>query len=261
MTSFDDELRGLFEQSGPDPSQLRGDLATVRRTVRRRKTTRRAVATLSVLAIGGVAGLWSRPDPDDGQVTLDGDDTTVPSTSAPTSTSTTTSSTTSTTTFDLPGPMIRAVDFGEATFAPPCPGDDRSVNLSDGRAHLPLDGAFHDVWLGPVGYGDVDADGREDAVAFLYCAFAGASTETYGNMQAYRQDESGALEQLGTSQPLDAVHHVSAEPAKLTVDRDVYAAGDARCCPSAGARETWIFNGEEFVLLKSVAIPPPGAGN
>ena len=44
-----------------------------------------------------------------------------------------------------------------------------------------------------------------------------------------------------------------------TVTVDVYAPNDAACCPSGGARQQWRFDGAQFRLVVSTAIPPPGA--
>ena len=289
MMSLDDRLHDLFESSGPDVDELRGDLRQVRARVRQRSLRRRAAfgAVAAAVVAGGAFLLLDGDIGDDvrtdappatepestttaspttettGSAGAPG--TTATSTSSTSTSSTTTSSTTSTTA--PPGPSMRNIDLGEATHPNACPGydDSRSAALRGGVASLPVsDGVTHEVRLEAVGYGDADGDGDEDAVIMLKCIFLGADSDNSGLVRAYRATAGGGFEQIGNQHlfeyPEEPNGATSSSGLSVTLDLDLYDADDGLCCPSTGARQTWRFDGTNFVLTNSTPISPPGAG-
>jgi hypothetical protein len=288
MMSLDDRLRDLFESSGPDVAELRGDLRQVRARVRQRTLRRRAAfgAVAAAIVAGGAFLLLdgdigddvrtdvppadestttiTAPDPTTTEDPASGPGTTVTSTSSSTSTSTSSSTTTTTA---PPGPSIRDVDLREATYANSCPGwdDDRPATLSGGVADLPAgDGVTHQVHLDAVGYGDADGDGDEDAVVMLGCSFLGTSTGNSGVLRAYQATADGSIEQIGSSHLFEHPRAPAGTPTaaglSITVHLDVFAPTDGMCCPSSAVNETWRFDGTDFVLTGSTPAQPSGGG-
>jgi hypothetical protein len=229
----------------------------VRRRVRRRQVRHRALAGSLAAAVIVVTGLaWQGSGDDGGVVIAPGETSTTEST---TTSSTTTSSNTSTTWPLGDRFSIHNLNLADWTYAPPCPGDDRPATLVDGSAELPIgDGARYVVELGPFDYAEVG--GQEVAVVALTCEFIGANVDVSASLQAYAVGPADGYVQVGTGQMLEHVHDISADSSSVTADLDVYAADDAQCCPSSGARETWRFDGDGFTLVDSTPIPPPGAG-
>jgi hypothetical protein len=274
MTSLDDHLRELFASSGPDAAELQGDVRDVRARLQvRRRTVRRRAALVAVAAAVVAGGVFLVASPHRGDdvimpaTSTRPDQSTTsstaghPSTTDPTQTtsSRTSSSTTppNSETSAPPAPSIHDIALGEATYAEACSGDDqhRSAALHGGSAQLPIGpGSRYEVSLGPVGYGDADGDGHEDAVLLLRCDFVGATSDSTSQLRAYRATDGGSLEQVGSSQDVGHVINATTDGLRLTVDVDVFEPTDPACCPSSSARQVWRFDGRRFVLDQSTTI-------
>jgi hypothetical protein len=283
MTFDDEELRGLFQASGPSASELAGDVRQVRVRARQRALRRRAAfgaVAASVIGLGGFL-LLGPPGGDDvvindhvdepSTTTTEPEPTTTSSPSSTTTSSTsttsptTTTSSTTTTTAPPPGLSMREVDLDSATFANACPSYDdqgRSVTLSGGSASLSGGtGVTLAVSLDAVSYADADSDGDEDAVLLLRCDFMGASSDQSGVLRAYRATDGGGIEQIGSSRelahPRSPYGSASASGLSITVVVEIFGPEDGLCCPSSAARETWTFGGGAFARTGNTPTSTP----
>jgi hypothetical protein len=295
MSGIDERARAAGEELRgwtPDPlsSSPGSPAAVAARTVHRRRVRRMAAgAAAAVLAVGLLSWQW----PDSGDRVRTGPPAGQHDAERPRRRSTTSSSTTSSSTTmrppdssgssvpraggapttattgtsapaapggTTPGPSVRDVDFGAATYPAPCPTyDGGSVTLSGGRATVPLGSSARlDVYLGPVGYADADGDGDEDAIVSVRCDFVGADADSGALVAAYRAGPGGEPEPIGSPRTFEHVQSLSVSGLTVTVTVDRYDADDPACCPSSRVQQTWVFDGQAFRLQGSVTLPPGG---
>lgn len=86
--------------------------------------------------------------------------------------------------------------------------------------------------------GDLDADGRPEAVALLWESSGGSGTRSY---LAVMKREGGEVRNLGTALIGDRVQLVSAAvtDGRITLDLVEAGPGDAACCPTQRTASAW----------------------
>lgn len=148
---------------------------------------------------------------------------------------------------------LRAVDWKQATLTSSFCGVEGTVRFQDGEAR-----ATSTIWgevglwvkIGrPVWFGDIDADGREEAAVSLGCdntGGTGASDLEYGLVIV--RSVNGQLELVGeiaTTTMRDDAPHVpllsepTFEKGAITVKELWYRPNDANCCPSGVSLTRW----------------------
>lgn len=148
----------------------------------------------------------------------------------------------------------------EAT-APPTLGDIRNatvaglfddpVTLRDGRwegepyvaggASRPTAGVIGDMSV----TGDLNGDGTEEVVAFLWSATGGSGTRSY--IAVFSNDETGASNR-STAPIGDRVRLREARIVNGRIEVDVvqHGPGDAMCCPSIEVTRVWLYDGQQL---------------
>lgn len=102
--------------------------------------------------------------------------------------------------------------------------------------------------------GDLDADGAEEAVAFL--GYSGGGTGDFLNIAVMARGESG-LRQIAATTVGDRVQVRGARIEKRGITLDLVQAGetDAACCPGELATRVWALEGGALVERESGVAP------
>lgn len=155
---------------------------------------------------------------------------------------------------------IRSVDFGGVPqpgstcsdglrFAPPS-----EIPVSDGRSQVLDLGQLTQLVVDPdVAYGDLDADGLDDAVVHVTCAYGANGAEdtvSVWSLEGQRVGQRAAIDEAPSELSSDlppAVQGVEVAGGQVVVSWSHYAEGDPRCCPSQQARVTYELDGDELV--------------
>ena len=127
---------------------------------------------------------------------------------------------------------------------------DEPVTLSDGRwegepyvaggASRPTAGVIGDDAL----TGDLDGDGIEETIAFLWSATGGSGTRNY--IAVFTRSSAGVTE--GSAVLIgDRVQLRDARIENERIEVDVLQHGpeDAMCCPSVDATREWLYDGQQ----------------
>lgn len=128
---------------------------------------------------------------------------------------------------------------------------DEPVTLRDGRwegdpyvvggASRPAAGVIDDLSLA----GDLDGDGVEERVAFLWSATGGSGTRNYiavfTSSGAGVSSQSAAL--IGDRVKLRDARFVD---GRIEVDVVQHGPDDAMCCPSVDATRVWLYDGQQL---------------
>jgi len=140
------------------------------------------------------------------------------------------------------------VDVGNATVAGLL---DDPVTLRDGRwegepyviggASRPTAGVIGDLSV----VGDLDGDGANETVAFLWSATGGSGTRSYIAVFA---DRGRGVENRSTALIGDRVKLRDARIVEDRIEVDVteHGPGDAMCCPSVQAMRVWRYDGRDL---------------
>jgi hypothetical protein len=131
--------------------------------------------------------------------------------------------------------------------------DVHNITLTNGRyANSTFDPAdtgssVHDTFMGVVAFGDMNADGAEDAVVALFTNTGG--TGTFVEL-ALVVNVDGQPQHVASTFIDDraAVHTMSIADGILTADLTIHGAGDGGCCPTLKA--TWQFKFQSGKLAK-----------
>lgn len=148
-----------------------------------------------------------------------------------------------------------------AATAPPGPDDVRSatvagvfdepVTLRDGRwegdpyiaggASRPTAGVIDDLLL----TGDLDGDGTEETIAFVWGSTGGSGTRNY--IGVFTASEAGACRGsvvlIGDRVKLREARIVDGH---IEVDVVQHGPNDAMCCPSVEATRVWVYDGRQL---------------
>jgi hypothetical protein len=163
---------------------------------------------------------------------------------------------------------LRAVDWEQATITAAFCGVEGPVRLTGGEVDTTstIWGEIG-LWLNtdtPVRYGDLDADGRDEAAINVGCDNRGgtASSQLAFGFVVVRAGD-GKLELVGeisaTTMRDDAPHvpllsDPRFEKGAITVDEHWYRPSDANCCPTGGSRTRWWLRDGTLVPDPSVQV-------
>jgi hypothetical protein len=152
------------------------------------------------------------------------------------------------------GPTIHAIDFRNFTYVLPSDVEGEPparVRVVDGVHHEPeRDGFAGEVDVRQVTYGDVDGDGRDDAIVILV-DFVGAPSQHRDDealVFALRDGAPAVIARVpGGDREDGGLVEVTAEPGGVRVEREVH---DDRCAPCDSpptAVEHWRWDGGALV--------------
>jgi heat shock protein HslJ len=98
--------------------------------------------------------------------------------------------------------------------------------------------------------GDLDADGREEAVVLLWSSSGGSGTRLYLTVMGTRDE---GIENLGTKLIGDRVQVRSASHKEQVITLDLVQAGpgDAMCCPTQKAAKSWRLTEDGLAMVAS----------
>ena len=94
--------------------------------------------------------------------------------------------------------------------------------------------------------GDLDGDGAEETIAFLWSATGGSGTRNY--IAVLTRGRTGATE--GSAVLIgDRVKLLDAriEDGRIEVDVIQHGPDDAMCCPSVDATRVWLYDGQQLL--------------
>jgi hypothetical protein len=156
---------------------------------------------------------------------------------------------------------IRLLDFGEMDQSgSTCAGGPVStpqvISVTQGESAV-LD-SDHLVRLevdGDVVYGDVDGDGRDEAVVHTVCAFG--ANGAIDSIQVWDLDTGAAVAKASVGEPPEsltgpfppAVKSVSVVDGTLEITWTHYADGDPNCCPSLETTLQYLVSGSDVTLI------------
>jgi LppP/LprE lipoprotein len=152
---------------------------------------------------------------------------------------------------------IRAVDFGEVAppgsacaeglrFTPPA-----AIPVAQGRSPVLDIGRFTRLEVDPsVAYGDLDGDGRDEAVVHVVCTYGANGAED--TVHVWTQTRGRTVHVASLTEPPrsvtgplpPAVDDVAVDGGQIEVTWTHYAAGDPNCCPSRLTTVTYDLDGD-----------------
>jgi hypothetical protein len=101
-----------------------------------------------------------------------------------------------------------------------------------------------------VSFGDVNTDGKEDALVVADLSYGGNGLDTIA--QVYSINAKGELVALLQVSP--DYDNAALDTSGLWLSRSVWAENDPRCCPSKTVKEQWSWNGTKWVKLQSLTV-------
>lgn len=148
---------------------------------------------------------------------------------------------------------IRRVDFANRTYATAL-GDEtpEQITVKDGEYERPNDADGNSQGFFSAGkpvYGDVDGDGREDAIVITIDN--GGGTGMFDVARLYMLRGADAVEVAvvpGGDRGDGGLRDVAVEPGGLRVERFLSGDGDGACCPSKLTIEHWRWTGTDLAL-------------
>lgn len=165
---------------------------------------------------------------------------------------------------------IRLLDFGEVDqLGGTC--DDalsgtapRVISVADGESEVLDEDLFVQLEVdGDVTYGDLDADGRDEAVVHTVCAYGANGAQD--SVQVWDLDTGAAEVQATLGEPPPsvtgplppAVKAVDIEPdGTLAVTWTHYAADDENCCPSLESTLRYLVTGSQVTQVGAPDTEP-----
>ncbi|HLM29577.1 MAG TPA: hypothetical protein VK360_06610 [Acidimicrobiales bacterium] len=164
---------------------------------------------------------------------------------------------------------IRSVDFGDVAqpgsacaqglrFTPPA-----SIPVTGGTSQVLDLASLTQLSVDPeVSYGDVDGDGRDDAVVHVTCSFGANGAEDSVHVWSLEGDRLihvAGLDQPGADMgdglpPI--VQSVAAEGDRVVVTWAAFDDDDPRCCPTLETRAGYVLDGDELVPVGDPVTTP-----
>jgi hypothetical protein len=158
-------------------------------------------------------------------------------------------------------PSIRLLDFGDIDQSgKACAGGPvtapKVISVRQGESAV-LD-SDHVVQLkvdGDVVYGDVDGDGRDEAVVHTVCAFG--ANGAIDNIEVWDLDTGVAVAKTSVGEPPEsltgkfppAVKSVAVKDGAIDVTWTHYADDDPNCCPSEQTTLSYLVTGNQATLV------------
>lgn len=165
---------------------------------------------------------------------------------------------------------IRLLDFGEIDQAGTTCADGpdvsvpRVISVADGESEVLDEDTFTRIEIdGDVAYGDVDGDGRDEAVVHTVCAFGANGAED--NVQVWDLETGTAEVKASLGEPPASVtgplpptvKEVAVEDdGTIAVTWTHYAADDPNCCPSLESTLRYLVTGSQVTEVGAPDTAP-----
>lgn len=132
---------------------------------------------------------------------------------------------------------IHKVDFKNFTYSPYCAGEElQKIAVKDGEysKETPMDGWVDHIYFNVmnVAYGDLNADGKDEAVVITVCNTGGTGNFTEGFLYTIRNSKPALVARIpGGDRAYGGLHESSIKNGVLSVES--YDAGEmgGACCP------------------------------
>jgi hypothetical protein len=134
---------------------------------------------------------------------------------------------------------IRSVDFRNYTYRLTLHDHAESVPLVAGHYRFPDDDVAPGVSLLSVQYGDLDLDGREEALVVLRYENAGSALH-YDHLIVFKNSPAGPT--VMYSRRYEAAASITILGSSVVVRAPFWLDDDAHCCPTYDARHTIKFS-------------------
>jgi hypothetical protein len=148
---------------------------------------------------------------------------------------------------------IHGVDFKNFAYQPYCAGDEvQRFTVKDGEysKETPMDGYTDRVWFKvfEVSYGDLNADGRDDAVVLTTCNTGGTGNFTEGFIYSMKGGKPSLVSRIpGGDRAYGGLRTARVENGALVVEsNDVGEMGGA-CCPEFKVTNRYKLTGAKLV--------------
>lgn len=148
---------------------------------------------------------------------------------------------------------IRQVDFKNFTYEPFCAGEDsQKIKVEDGEftEEKEVDGYTDRLYFSASveAYGDVDGDGRDEAIISSVCNTGGTGNFTEGFVYTMRGGRAVLMTRIeGGDRAYGGIREITVEKGVLTVDRNDPGEMGGACCPEAAVKIKYKWNGSELV--------------
>ncbi|MGE6736313.1 hypothetical protein, partial [Streptomyces sp. NPDC059900] len=161
---------------------------------------------------------------------------------------------------------LHTVDWPSSTIPGSLCRSPKSIRLQGGTAtNVPsdFDGPQEDMpqdvgaFVEKIAYGDITGDGHDEAALPVLCANHNSTAAGQRAMGVMIFDGStGRLALIGTltsrrprlGEPPNFLEVKDMGPGKVTVGDTYYQQGDANCCPSGHATESWTYRNGKLIL-------------
>lgn len=145
---------------------------------------------------------------------------------------------------------IRKVDFKNFTYYPFCASEDgKTAIVTKGDGTFSRTSEDDPLFFSSEvkAYGDVDGDGKDEALVFSICNTGGTGQFTEGFLYSLKEGKPELLDRIaGGDRAYGGLFGGKIAGGKITIERyDVGEAGGA-CCPEFAVTETYEWNGDEL---------------
>lgn len=148
---------------------------------------------------------------------------------------------------------IRKVDFKNFTFEPYCVGEQtEKITVKDGEflKETEEDGYTDRFYFGidVDGYGDVDGDGKDEAVISSICNTGGTGQFSEGFIYTIKSGKPFLLARIeGGDRAYGGIIGITVEKGIVTVDRNDAGEMGAACCAEFAVKTKYKWNGKKMV--------------
>ena len=148
---------------------------------------------------------------------------------------------------------IRKVDFKNFTFEPSCVGEEpQKVTVKDGEfsEEKEEDGYTDRFYFGidVDSYGDVDGDGKDEAIISSICNTGGTGQFSEGFIYTIKNNKPFLMSRIeGGDRAYGGIIGVAVEKGIVTVDRNDAGETGAACCAEFEVKTNYKWNGSELV--------------
>lgn len=148
---------------------------------------------------------------------------------------------------------IRKVDFKNFTFEPNCIGEQpEKVTVKDGEffKETEEDGYTDRFFFGVDvdGYGDIDGDGKDEAVISSICNTGGTGQFSEGFIYTIKNNKPFLLSRIeGGDRAFGGILEISIDNGIVTVDRNDAGEEGGACCAEFAVKTKYKWNGKKMV--------------